>query len=250
MRLGYPAGRAGLRHSLSSAPLTHAAWCVRLRVALPDAPGSDTLSLSALGAAARGNLIRHVRSFHDKICLCVQNGPTTDTTDRHRPAARHTRSEAVEWSRLALRTISPGFAHRSTQPAAVLGYKVAAATPRLPQCRQRAPNSRLSTRLRPRPSLPPQPPAGGSLEGVRHNKAEEYYNTETRVMQWTVCARALLQARRGPRLPVLPENTKAIAGRPHRSPTATRAGGPGPCTLNAARLLSSRRGALCVEKCT
>ena len=106
MRLGYPAGRAGLRHSLSSAPLTHAAWCVRLRVALPDAPGSDTLSLSALGAAARGNLIRHVRSFHDKICLCVQNGPTTDTTDRHRPAAKHTRSEAVEWSRLALRTIS------------------------------------------------------------------------------------------------------------------------------------------------
>ena len=71
MRLGYPAGRAGLRHSLSSAPLTHAAWCVRLRVALPDAPGSDILSLSALGAAARGNLIRHVRSFHDKICLCV-----------------------------------------------------------------------------------------------------------------------------------------------------------------------------------
>ena len=54
MRLGYPAGRAGLRHSLSSAPLTHAAWCVRLRVALPDAPASDTLSLSS----ARRSLMR------------------------------------------------------------------------------------------------------------------------------------------------------------------------------------------------
>ena len=65
--------------------------------------------------------------------------------------------------------------------------------------------------------MPPQ--AGVWKEYVKADGRKWYYNTETRVMQWTVpepfCK--LDEVRDYPRLP---EITKAIAGRPHRSPHA------------------------------
>ena len=114
-----------------------------------------------------------------------------------------------------------------------------AATPRLPPRRQRDSALKLSSlNSPPRPSLPPE--EGVWKEYVKADGRKWYYNTETRVMQWTVpepfCK--LDEVRDYPRSPEITRvYPRRVAGRPHRSPTRA-----GPCTLNAVGLLSSRRG--------